>query len=103
MKFSGCCQRFEKAQNSRALVFWISHRVSQGSAPMTSCKPEPQLHALKWEACWKRQEGGDPLYLRVPGLIDIYNKNKKRETKIAMSSDLTVSCHVETERTTCIE
>lgn len=94
IKFSGCCQRLEKALSFRALVFWISY-LQQG----------PQLHALKWEACENRQDGGDPgtLFLRVPALIDIQDKNKKRVTQIAMNSDLTVSCHVETGRATRVK
>lgn len=82
MKFSGCCQRFEKELSSRALVFWVSHPVSQQSAVMTSCKQGPRLHAPKWEACGNRQDGEDPvtLFLHVPGAIDIHDKNKKERS-----------------------
>lgn len=84
MKFSGCCQRFEKALSSWASMFWISHRVSRGSTVMTSCKQGPQLYALKWDRCRSRQDGGDPvtLFLHVPGLIDIHNKKKREKLRL---------------------
>ena len=71
---------------------------------MTTCKQGSQLHVLKWEACRNGWDGGDPvtLFLHIPDLINI-NKNKKRETKISISSDPLVSCHADISRATYVK
>lgn len=72
---------------------------------MTTCNQGSHLHDLKWEACKKWQDGTDPvtLFLQVTGLIDITNKNEKRETEFSISPDPTASCHAEMGRATNVK